>query len=68
MIARRGVRSFSGLATNKPAGYHVNPFGVKRGPGGRSSDSGITATVFGAYGFVGRYFVEELGKIEYLIK
>ena len=31
------------------------------GPGGRTSVSGITATVFGAYGFVGRYFLNELG-------
>ena len=31
------------------------------GPGGRSSNSGITATVFGAYGFAGRYLVNELG-------
>merc|ERR1719453_823865 len=31
--------------------------------GGRSSISGITATVFGGYGFMGRYFIEELGLI-----
>ena len=36
-------------------------FGLNYGEGGRSSNSGITATVFGAYGFVGRYFVNELG-------
>lgn len=41
--------------------HHIAPFGVKFGPGGRSSESGITATVFGAYGFVGRYFVDQLG-------
>ena len=36
--------------------------GVKSGSGGRSSNSNITATVFGAYGFIGRYFINELGE------
>ena len=36
-------------------------FGLNYGEGGRSSNSGITATVFGASGFIGRYFVNELG-------
>jgi NADH dehydrogenase (ubiquinone) 1 alpha subcomplex subunit 9 len=31
--------------------------------GGRQSVSGITATVFGAYGFLGRYVVNRLGRI-----
>ena len=37
------------------------PTWVSSGPGGRSSLSGITATVFGSYGFVGRYLMNELG-------
>jgi hypothetical protein len=39
------------------------PFSLSYGPGGRSSNSGLTATVFGATGFVGKYFVDELGWI-----
>lgn len=42
---------------------HFQPFGNRHGPPGRSANSGITATVFGAYGFVGRYFLSELGSV-----
>jgi len=44
----------------------ASPYGIRFGPGGRSSNSGITATVFGGYGFMGRYFVNELGKCDWV--
>jgi len=40
------------------------PFGVRYGAGGRSSNSGVTATVFGSSGFVGRYLLNELGTLK----
>jgi len=42
---------------------NLAPYGHSFGPVGRSANSGITATVFGAYGFIGRYIMEELGKL-----
>ena len=37
------------------------PFKPRYGPGGRHSQSGITATVFGGTGFLGRYVIGQLG-------
>ncbi|ORZ39596.1 hypothetical protein BCR44DRAFT_1412010 [Catenaria anguillulae PL171] len=36
---------------------------IKYGPGGRSSSSGLTVTVFGCTGFLGRYVVNRLGQV-----
>ena len=49
-VQSRGVRTY--LEAFKDGAF---------GPGGRASNSGITATVFGAYGFTGRYLLNELG-------
>jgi hypothetical protein len=38
------------------------PFKPRYGPGGRHSQSGITATVFGGTGFLGRYVIGQLGE------
>jgi NADH dehydrogenase (ubiquinone) 1 alpha subcomplex subunit 9 len=35
--------------------------------GGRSSVSGLKVTVFGANGFLGRYLVNKLGKLNYKV-
>lgn len=44
------------------ASINAAPFRDRFGLGGRSSNSGITATIFGAYGFVGKYVAESFGK------
>ncbi|KAK3796853.1 hypothetical protein RRG08_001198, partial [Elysia crispata] len=48
---------------NSSGSVPTNITSMKRGTGGRSSFSGIVATVFGASGFLGRYVCNKLGKI-----
>lgn len=40
---------------------------MKKGPGGRSSTTGRIVTVFGCTGFLGRYIVHALGKLDEFI-
>ena len=39
-------------------------FKIPYGPPGRAANSGITATIFGANGFLGRYIANELGSFD----
>lgn len=59
-VRQSKFRSFSTVAADI-ACARARPYDIRFGNGGRSSNSGITATVFGAYGFMGRYIVNELG-------
>lgn len=44
------------------AQFAITNTGATQGPGGRSSATGVTATVFGGYGFLGSYIVSDLGR------
>ena len=63
MSVRRGTSSLTRHIgqQKRSVTYNVVAFPDAHGPGGRASTTGITATVFGAYGSVGRYFLDELG-------
>lgn len=60
LIAKRALSSITPAQLKKFNRLDAT-FGVRYGPPGRAANSGITATTFGAYGFIGRYLLEELG-------
>lgn len=67
LIAKRALSSITS-AQQKKFNRLDATFGVRYGPPGRAANSGITATTFGAYGFIGRYLLEELGMILCIVK
>lgn len=62
MMQRGGRVGARLMATSSPITSDALMF-QPHGRGGRSSDSGIVATVFGATGFLGRYVVNNLGRV-----
>lgn len=55
-----GRRAASNLIIPRIVDKRLN----EQGPGGRASTAGIKVAVFGGTGFLGRYVLCELGKVE----
>lgn len=62
-MSRSTVAALSSWVLHGPPRRQLHHAVMPHGKGGRSSVSGVVATVFGATGFLGRYVVNHLGRM-----